>query len=94
MTDTELSNHIAMAFIALYGKTLSRLDVQGLGTDTLTVEVDFREQPTRVFVAEVDSDDDGYLRFVLEDTTVTVLVPYGEADDTYEATSYSGGDQY
>lgn len=78
MTPTSIEHAIQMSFTALYPRHVS-LNIEGAGDELITVRILVQGQPALIFEAELDSDDDGFFHFLLQDCLVQVLVPYPES---------------
>lgn len=86
MTPQSIEVAVTMAFHALY--PTANIVVHSAGSETIIVAVQHKTDYIQGFTADIDSDDDGYFHFHLDDTTVTILVPYPEDLDERTAREY------
>lgn len=74
MTEAEINQAIYMGFRAMY--PTANVTVRGAGSEEITASIQFGTVTIIHWECEVPSDDDSFFHFMLEDTTVEVLVPY------------------
>lgn len=75
MTPTQIHDHLFMSFKALY--PTMPITIEGAGEEVISVTImmdGFRIH----WVCELDSDDDGNFRFMLDDTILVLTIPYPE----------------
>lgn len=78
MTPDTIEHAIRMAFTAMYPRHVS-IGIDGQGSEELSVCILIQGCPAIVYKCELDSDDDGFFHFMLEDCLIEVLVPYPES---------------
>ena len=88
MTPQSIEVAVTMAFHALYPK--ADIVVHGAGDKHMIVVVQRGTEYTHGFECDIDSDDGGFFRFVMQNSPVTLFVPYPE--DLDELTTREYGD--
>lgn len=78
MTPQSIQNALQFFFSAVYPNV--PVTVIGAGEKHIEVHVRINPKVDTIWECDLDSDDDGFFRFYLADTTICINVPYPEED--------------